>query len=227
MRTATHSCRGHRDDRAICPVTIERMSFPERLGNSATNSEKLRQQFSALRESVHQSMRAEEELRQKENAAPTEDELYMGAFEEWLEPQVRDAIREMYDKGYATQSSGFHGEEPELQIVDGYFTIDEQTREQLNRMGVDVLRGADIGVPKNKLVTMLRFRARNPSLSAIKAQWDAIAATLPRKSLPFGVRPVCDRAEEFRAQYAPAYPSLDEQRERYYEYLRGLGGPHP
>ena len=48
----------------------------------------------------------------------------MGAFVEWLEPQVRSAILEMNRKGYATQSSGFHGTRCELQMVDGLFTIE-------------------------------------------------------------------------------------------------------
>jgi hypothetical protein len=166
-------------------------------------------------------MKAEEKIRLKENPKPTEEELYMAAFKEWLEPQVRVAASEMYKKGYATTSSGFHGQDHDLQIIDGYFTIDDATKAVLQHMGVEVLRGADIGVPRNKLITMLRFRAEDPSLSDIKNKWDAVAAALPRKSLPPGIRPVCDRAEEFREQYAPEHPSLDETREKYYDFLRG------
>jgi hypothetical protein len=55
-------------------------------------------------------MKIEEDARLKDNPTPTEEELYMGAFKEWLEPQVRDAIPEMYRKGYGTVSSGFHGD---------------------------------------------------------------------------------------------------------------------
>jgi hypothetical protein len=47
--------------------------------------------------------------------------------------QVRDAIIEMYRKGYATQSSGFHGTKPELQMIDGYFSIDEKTKRHLEQ----------------------------------------------------------------------------------------------
>jgi hypothetical protein len=166
-------------------------------------------------------MNAEEEIRLKENPRPTEEELYMAAFKEWLEPQVRAAASEMYKKGYATTSSGFHGQRHDLQIIDGYFTIDDATKEALQQMDVEVLRGADIGVPRNKLITMLRFRAENPSLNDIKTKWDAIAAALPHKSLPPGIRPICDRAEEFREQYSPEHPSLDEAREKYYDFLRG------
>ena len=38
-------------------------------------------------------------MRLKENPRPTEEELYMAAFKEWLEPQVRAAASEMFKKG--------------------------------------------------------------------------------------------------------------------------------
>jgi hypothetical protein len=188
--------------------------------SGAPKGERLSRQFAKLRQSVHQSMKLEEEKRFRENPIPTDEELYMGAFREWLEPQVRGAVEEMYRKGYATLSSGFHGEEPDLQLIDGFFTIAEKTKQVLQEMGVEVLRGPDIGAPRNKLVTMLRFRAANPSIDAIKNKWDAIAAALPQKSFPQGIRPICDRAEEFRQQYAPAHPSLDEARKKYHDSLR-------
>lgn len=182
------------------PVTIELMSFSERFTNETNKQENLRQRFAQLRQRVHQSMKVEEEVRLKENPRPTEEELYMGAFKEWLEPQVRAAIVEMYRKGYATQSSGFHGEECEMQLIDGYFTIDEATKVVLEQMGVEVLRGSDIGLPKNKSIRLLRFRATDPSLDKIKERWDAVAAVLPEKSFPAGIRPICDRADEFKAR---------------------------
>lgn len=89
-----------------------------------TNQEKLRQNLRKFRKHVHESMRAEEEVRLREKPKPTEEELYMGAFVEWLEPQVRAAVVEMNRKGYATQSSGFHSTDCEMQAIDGLFTID-------------------------------------------------------------------------------------------------------
>jgi hypothetical protein len=195
------------------------MSFSERFTGKTNQQEKLRQQFAQLRQRVHQSMKIEEEIRLKENPRPTEEELYMGAFEEWLEPQVRSAISEMYRKGYATQSSGFHGTECEIQMIDGYFTIDAETKTALQQMGVEVLRGADIGLPKNRLITILRFRAKEPSIAKMKCKWDAAAAVLPEKMLPPGLLPISDGAEEFRLEYAPEHPSLDEAREKQFEYL--------
>jgi hypothetical protein len=71
---------------------------------------------------------------------------------------------------------------------------------------------------------MIRFLPQEPSLGKIKDQWDAVAAALPAKSLPSGVRPICDRAEEFREQYAAQHPSLEKARETYIEYLKKQTG---
>jgi hypothetical protein len=195
------------------------MTAFEGLSNKTDYQERLRQ-FAELREATHRDMKIEEETRLKDNPTPTEEELYLGVFLESLEPQVRDAVRKMFEKGYATQSSGFHGEDCAIQMIDGYFNIDNETTDVLNAMGVEVLRGADIGLPENKSIRIIRFRARNPSLDEIKGQWDAIAAVLLEKELPKGIRPISDRAEEFREECAPSHPSLDPARTAYFEYLR-------
>ncbi|WP_157083450.1 hypothetical protein [Bradyrhizobium manausense] len=193
--------------------SLERRAF-------RTSPETLRSQFGALRQQVHQTMKAEGEARLRENPKPSEEEIYMAAFKEWLEPQVRAAIVQMYRKGYATQSSGFHGTKFELQQIDGLFTVDKDTRTELNGMGVEVLRGVDLGVPDNKLLTVLRFCAKDRSIAKMKEQWDAIAAALPKKALPSGIQPICDRAEMFREEYAPEHASLEAARDRYIQYLR-------
>ncbi|MET4424228.1 hypothetical protein [Bradyrhizobium sp. RT3a] len=197
---------------------VDAMSAFERAGGQ-TNREKLGRNFLELREQAHETMRAEEDMRLRENCKPTEEELYMGAFVEWLEPQVRSAVIEMNRKGYATQSSGFHGADCAIQTIDGLFTIDQETKGVLQQMGVDVWRGAEIGTPKNKLVTLLRFRAKDASIDRIKDRWDAVAAVLPKKTFPAGIRPICDRAEIFREEYAPDHPSLETARVRYFDYL--------
>ena len=192
------------------------------LDGKTNRQESLRQQCARLREGVHQAMKVGEAKRLKENPTPTEEELRMGVFRESLEPQVRTAVTEMFRKGYATQSSGFHGSAYEMQMVDGWFTIDPATKEKLSQIGVEVLRGADIGLPKNKIVGILRFRARRPEIEEITAQWDAVAALLPAKTLPEGVRPISDRAEEFREEFAPGHPSFEEERSKYLSYIQSV-----
>jgi hypothetical protein len=183
-------------------------------------NESLWQEFTLLREEVHRAIDAEAAVRLRENAVPTEDELYMAAFKEWLEPQVRDTVVQMYKKGYATQSSGFDAQDQALQLIDGLFNIDNETKHTLEAMGVEVKRGMDFGLPKNKLITIFSFRAKAPVIEEIKDRWDAIASALPKKQLPPDVRAICDRAEEFREQYSPQHASLDEERARYLDYLR-------
>jgi hypothetical protein len=100
------------------------MVYSENAANTKSQQAQVRRQFARLRLRVHRSMKLEEETRMRERPRPTEDELYMAAFEEWLEPQVRFAIVEMNRKGYATQSSGFHGTKCGLQMVDGLFGVD-------------------------------------------------------------------------------------------------------
>jgi hypothetical protein len=60
-------------------------------------------------------------------------------------------------------------------MVDGYFFVDETTKAALEALGVEVLRGADIGLPQNRLLTVIRFRASKPSLDEMKEKWDAVA----------------------------------------------------
>ena len=72
-------------------------------------------------------MKVEETARLRDNPTPTEEELYLGVFLESLEPQVRAAVRTMFEKGYATQSSGFHGQNYDVQMIDGYFTVSRVT----------------------------------------------------------------------------------------------------
>jgi hypothetical protein len=66
---------------------------------------------------------------------------------------------------------------------------------------------------------MLRFRAVRPNFDEIERQWDAVAAALPQSSLPPSLRPISDRAEIFRAEYAPDYASLEDARLQQFEYL--------
>jgi hypothetical protein len=187
----------------------------------AKNKNQFRAQgFALLREQVHRSIDNEAAVRLRKDPIPTKEELYMGAFKEWLEPQVRDAVVQMYKKGYATQSSGFDAQDQALQLIDGLFNIDNEAKHTLEAMGVEVMRGVDFGLPRNKLITIFRFRAKAPVIEEIKDRWDAIASALPKKQLPPGIRAICDRAEEFREQYLPQHPGLNEERARYLDYLR-------
>lgn len=166
--------------------------------------------FQKLREQTHKKMEAEIEKRIRENPNPTEEEIMAGAFREMIEPQVRDALFEFYRKGYSTESSGFGGEYGEIQTIDGYFEIDEETKRKMEVLGVRVLKGKDIGLPgQSEHYTYIQFNPENPDLNEIKKKWDAIAALLPKREEP--AQPsISGGSEDFRKQYAPDRTDIEK-----------------
>lgn len=101
---------------------------------------------------------------------PTSEELFLGCYVEMLEPQVRQAVRQMNQKGYTTSSSGFYTTK---QAVDGFFIIPPNTRRELKNYGVETL--------EEKNYTTITFITTQPTLSAIKKQWLQIVKLLPQK----------------------------------------------
>jgi len=161
-----------------------------------------RNNFQRLREQIHNEIEAETEKRIKENPKPTEEEIMAGAFREMIEPQVRDALFEFYRKGYSTESSGFGGEFGEIQSLDGYFEIDEETKKKIEELGVKVLKGRDLDLPgQSEKYTYIQFNPSSPDIKEIKKKWDVIVALLPQREEP--VQPsISGGSEDFRKQYA-------------------------
>jgi YfiH family protein len=186
-------------------------------GEQAMETE-LERELIKLREQIHAEMKIEEGKRLEENPTPSEEELHLAAFKEWIEPQCRDAVVLLNKKGYGTKSSGFYGEHNDFQAVDGDFAIDEETAKKLNEIGAQVLRGTELGVPENRLVTQIRFYPEDADPERMKEKWDKIASILPQKEGSVGI---CDRAEEFCSQYAPdRLQGLISEREEYYRKLK-------
>lgn len=160
-------------------------------------------QFQRLRLQTHAAMEAELQERITHNPTPTEMEILAGAFKEMIEPQVRDALRVCYEKGYPTESSGFGGEFGEIQSLDGYFELDQDTEDAIRQLGVDVTRSTDnpeLGWDDG--YTFISFLPKHPDLQAIKAVWDSIVALLPDRNCT--VPPsISGASEDFRKQYAP------------------------
>lgn len=198
------------------------MNASERFKESNSRHETLKQQFSYLRAQTHASMERERQIKLKEEASPTDQEILQGAFDYTLEPQVRDAVHAMYRKGYATHTSGFYETQPDVQHVGGIFYLDDATTATLRRMCVEVLNGYQLGLPPpdGALLTILRFRCLKPDPMILQRQWAEVVAALPQKSLPNGVIAISADAEEFRTRHAPGHPTLAGQYERYLEYVR-------
>lgn len=135
--------------------------------------------FQQMREAVHAQMEEDLQKRLAKGTPATREEALIGAFREMLEPQVRDAIFELFRKGYATENSGFYGENGRAQEIDGVFTLDEETRTKLEALGVEVLSDADMGRIDNEGRTYLRFIPESTSMQKMTHKWNQIAALLP------------------------------------------------
>jgi hypothetical protein len=139
------------------------------------------QAFQALRNEVHQQMERSIQARLAAgNYRPTDFELEIDAFEEEIEPQVLDAVKEFNRKGYKTISSGFAGEYGERQQIDGSFSVDSTTGERLAFLGVSVKPFPDPYMPGQ----IIFFYPGKPDLAEITAKWKQIAHILPDCTKP-------------------------------------------
>jgi hypothetical protein len=141
---------------------------------------KRREAFRELRRRVHEQVEQETQERIKKKPVPTDAELRLGCFVEMLEPQVRDAVFKFNRKGYTTHNSGFWGDNCNLQIIDGVFILDPETRKRLEAIGATVKDVMFWG----KAGTAITYRPKNPDINHIKQQWDTIAEMLPDKGHP-------------------------------------------
>lgn len=159
--------------------------------------------FKTLRKQVIQDADMAFRQRLASNPVPAQDEIYIGAFVEELESQVKNVVLNMYKKGYSVESSGFYGHEGEFQAIDGYFTIDNKTREHLYRMGVLVCKGIHVGLlGYSKYWTQIRFYPHKADLKLIKKKWDEIIEILP--DLGYYAEPsTSGAAQDFREKYCP------------------------
>ena len=165
----------------------------------------------SLRERTHEQIERSTAERISANPAPTEDELYMGAFREELEPQVADALIAMNRKGYATASSGFGGKHGEIQAIDGYFgdAVSGQAEENLHALGFEIKRGLETGITSSGNYISISFRPDEPDLEKIKKAWDGAAETLPdlgRRAPPS----ISGGAVDFRRQFAPERTDVEK-----------------
>lgn len=79
-----------------------------------------------LRQKTHQTMQKELEIRKQTNPKATIEELDMGAYIENIEPQVREAVINLRQKGYNTQLSGFDDENQLICFEEEYPMLNEK-----------------------------------------------------------------------------------------------------
>jgi hypothetical protein len=164
----------------------------------------------ATRELTFVSQYHELKDRLQTNPTPTDEEINMGAYREELEPQVRDAVITMRQKGYNTGSSGFLGYDHTHQAVDIATSIDETTKAQLAERMIEVED------------SRISFSPEDPSdMEDVKATWDMIADLLPG----FGKHadPAQSMAaEEFR--YSTTHGKFDDYLESWVWQTGALDG---
>jgi len=139
-------------------------------------------EFQALRQGIIENWQDRIRARIIANDVPTEQELNMNMYVEELEPQVRDAVLDLNRKGYSTHSSGFRGHpNADIQQIDGFFTLDNDTQRNLNKIGVEVIskniKPDESGTWREH--TSIRFRSKEPNLNAMKEKWAEITALIP------------------------------------------------
>jgi len=131
--------------------------------------------FAKMRKKVHEDMAVELEGRRASSQTPSQEELSAGLFREMLEPQVRQAVFTLRNKGYPTYESGFYGigAVQRIGVESDRFAqvqISPEVIKKLTNIGVQVeLTSRTIELKFDKVV----------SLDEIQAAWDLLAEDLP------------------------------------------------
>lgn len=159
------------------PVTEKRnyaTSVKESLKDVGTFVNKMERYFA--RQTVYEN---ERRLTVEPREASVE-EYEMGAYFDYLEPQVKDAVISMNKKGYKTFQSGFSESDPKEQFIDVYnrsVSIPAEVEEVLKKYGVS----ADVENFDDRTTVTLRpidssLVIRQETWSEI---WNKFADTLP------------------------------------------------
>lgn len=129
--------------------------------------------FATLRKQLMSTMFDERMTRMMNDPTKTADEEALGVIREQIEPQCRNAIFSIWNKGYETFNSGFGP--GNLQIVDGVFTdLPAETIESLMAEGFFVYNSDEGNIS-------IGFLPQSADYQAITRQWDQLAEILPDK----------------------------------------------
>jgi hypothetical protein len=148
--------------------------------------------FEKLQYATQKKVATDVKKRKAENIHPNTIELVLGLFVEELEPQVRQAVVLLTQKGYSTDTSGFM-DNPCDQMIEGDFQLDEPTGKNLKALGVTVETN-----PSG--YTRIRFSPEEANIAKIKRKWNEIVSLFPQKkemTSPSMTR----KARDFRETY--------------------------
>lgn len=129
--------------------------------------------FSRVRRATLDNMKIEYERRLAENPEPTADELSLGIHIEKIEPQVREAVLSLRNKGYSPYYSGFEdwAEEQVVRLEGDSLSVDDI--EKLSSALSE--RGAVLKVAPDEISFKME---REASLPELKEIWDIIVAAV-------------------------------------------------
>lgn len=150
--------------------------------------------YAIQRKSAHETAHQEAEKRLALNPKPTDEELSMGSYIEWIEPQVRDAVLELRRKGYNTYESGFWGDEQKISFrgepLKGYAFPDDFMK-NMEDQGVSII------VKPTSIIFSLKGKLE---LDEVKKIWDKIVDVLPDLGKPADLADV-ETAKIFRKKF--------------------------
>src|SRR3989339_1785207 len=106
--------------------------------NLTTKQIELFRSCAKLRKSIVEQMRKDIERRKEQNPIATEEELNMGAYQESIEPQVREAVLRLRRKGYTTYESGFHGFNSQIISFEKNHLIPNELSDKIKIYNVDI-----------------------------------------------------------------------------------------
>ncbi|MDE2001004.1 MAG: hypothetical protein KGI60_00365 [Patescibacteria group bacterium] len=153
------------------PEELERLRI---LSGCTKEQIELYSQYAMLRKSTLAEMSKALEKRRQENPVKTPAEQKLGVLMEMIEPEVRDAIVKIQDKGYKTYESGFDpGAGQMIGFMEKYFQHPADFENLKNK-----LREQDINLIIEPDHLRIRFK-RMYSIDEIKQVWDKIVNALP------------------------------------------------
>jgi hypothetical protein len=130
--------------------------------------------FAKMRRDVLNEMHEKLDERRVNNPIATKDELNMGAYQESIEPQVREAVNALREKGYASYESGFSGFDSQLISFEENhlqdFKMPDQVIDSFNKQGVVV----EIKSDSIRMIFKKKF-----SQEEISTFWKEIESYLP------------------------------------------------
>lgn len=148
--------------------------------------------FEQLEYRIQITMQDDINRRKISNPNPDSVESRLGLFLEEIEPQVRQAVLEMNNKGYSVDISGFVNDCGD-QMIEGDFQLEEQSIKKLKKIDVDVETN-----PSG--YTRLQFSPRKANMREIEEKWKQIASLLPDKKRVADAS-MTKKAREFRLKY--------------------------